>query len=86
MQPISQQADFLMKQKEADFIKTLLDKTKGQSNVANMAFDFSDDKQLMYYLDKWTGKNWWEYGVSLRTGWFTPQGIKHFTESSEKPI
>ena len=24
-------------------------------------------------LEKWADKGWWEYGVSLRCGWFTPE-------------
>ncbi len=29
-----------------------------------------------YVLDKWTRKGWWEYGVSLRTGWLTDAGYE----------
>ena len=29
------------------------------------------EKRCYYLLGKWTKKDWWEYGVSLRTGWFT---------------
>jgi len=33
-------------------------------------------KRARYLLrDKWVGKNWWEYGVSWRTGWITPKGL-----------
>ncbi len=32
-------------------------------------------KRVDYLLEKWTQRGWWEYGVSARTGWFTPQGI-----------
>jgi hypothetical protein len=28
-------------------------------------------KRGYYLLEKWDDKGWWEYGVSLRTGWFT---------------
>lgn len=33
------------------------------------------EKRAAYVLDKWAGKGWWEYGVSLRTGWLTPEGF-----------
>lgn len=45
-------------------------------------------KQEYRYLSKWTGKGWWEFGVSLRSGWLTPEGKealeKRFREQSEK--
>ncbi len=31
-------------------------------------------KQEYGYLDKWSDRHWWEYGVSLRSGWLTPEG------------
>jgi len=31
-------------------------------------------KRATAMLDKWVGKGWWEYGVSLRTGWLTDAG------------
>jgi hypothetical protein len=33
------------------------------------------DKRSYCLLSKWTDKKWWEYGVSARSGWFTPEGI-----------
>lgn len=30
-------------------------------------------KKGYYYLRKWDEKGWWDYGVSLRSGWFTPE-------------
>lgn len=29
------------------------------------------EKRATYLLDKWTGRGWWDYGVTLRSGWFT---------------
>lgn len=69
-----------MKDKEKNFLKLLLHNCGYKPYVPNRAVDFSGDKQLMYYLEKWTNNGYWEYGVSLRTGWFTPEGIKHFTD------
>lgn len=31
-------------------------------------------KRAGYLLDKWTGKGWYDYGVSLDLGWLTPSG------------
>lgn len=28
------------------------------------------------YLDKWTRKGWWDYGVTLRSGWLTKRGFE----------
>lgn len=32
-------------------------------------------KRSFYLLMKWSRRHWWDYGVSARTGWFTPEGI-----------
>lgn len=32
-----------------------------------------------YVLEKWADKGWWDYGVSLRGGWFTPQAPDKLT-------
>lgn len=32
------------------------------------------EKRLWYWLGKWSDRNWWDYGVSLRSGWFTDEG------------
>lgn len=37
-------------------------------------------KRQYYILDKWTRKGWWEYGVSLRSGWMTQEGIIALTD------
>jgi hypothetical protein len=67
-----------MKEKELNFAKTLLKAVENQPYKFGSAIKYSGDKQLMYYLEKWTAKGFWEFGVSLRTGWFTPEGIEHF--------
>lgn len=33
-------------------------------------------KRFYSLLAKWERKGWWEYGVSLRGGWLTPEGRK----------
>jgi hypothetical protein len=37
-----------------------------------------EPKRGYYLLEKWEERGWWEYGVSVRAGWFTPEGIEHF--------
>jgi hypothetical protein len=34
------------------------------------------EKRALYLLRKWTGKSWWNWGVSLRGGWLTAKGIR----------
>lgn len=67
-----------MNDKEKQFAKDLLMACEEKPYINGEAFKYSDDKQLMYYLEKWDLKGWWESGVSTRTGWFTPEGIEHF--------
>lgn len=42
-------------------------------------------KRAGYLVDKWSTKGWWEYGVSRRTGWFTPRGIEAISKLLESP-
>ena len=35
-----------------------------------------NEKRAEYLLGKWTDKGWWDYGVSLRTGWLTEKGLE----------
>lgn len=42
------------------------------------------DKQKHYYLLKWVKKDWWDYGTTVRSGWFTPKGIKYFIDLLER--
>ena len=30
-----------------------------------------NEKQAYSWMDKWSRKGWWDYGVTLRSGWFT---------------
>ena len=38
-----------------------------------------NEKQAMAWVDKWDRKGWWDYGVSLRSGWFTPEAPTELT-------
>lgn len=49
-------------------------------NGGKIPSDYLDKitKQEYYYLEKWTGKGWWEYGVSMRTGWLEKEAYEYF--------
>lgn len=34
-----------------------------------------NDKRAAYILEKWSDKGWYDYGVSLRAGWLTTEGL-----------
>ena len=40
-------------------------------------------KRCNSLLLKWTDKRWWEYGVSVRTGWFTELGLEAARQASD---
>lgn len=33
-----------------------------------------NEKRAAYILEKWCGKDWYEYGVSVFAGWLTKEG------------
>lgn len=35
-----------------------------------------NEKQALRWVEKWDARGWWDYGVSLRSGWFTPEGYE----------
>lgn len=37
-------------------------------------------KRVHYILAKWDRKGWWTYGVSLRSGWLTDEGVRALEE------
>lgn len=37
------------------------------------------EKRATFLLDKWSDRGWWDYGVSARTGWFTPEAPQVMT-------
>jgi len=38
-------------------------------------------KRADYILRKWENKGWWDYGVSLRAGWLTADGMQQLKEA-----
>jgi hypothetical protein len=41
-------------------------------------------KRQMYILKKWLDKNWWDCGVTIRSGWLTDEGLVALTEMTNK--
>lgn len=37
-------------------------------------------------LEKWTGRDHWDYGVSLRTGWMTKEGVEYFRGLAQQQV
>ena len=65
--------------------RTLLDAMKTMRPACTADMPFTEPvfvhvgmnaKRGYYLLDKWCRKNWWECGVSLRSGWLTAEGLK----------
>ncbi len=36
-----------------------------------------NEKRALYLCEKWEARGWWEYGISIRSGWFTPEGYEY---------
>ncbi len=36
--------------------------------------------RVMFILEKWSRKGWWEYGTGVRSGWLTEEGIRRANE------
>lgn len=41
-------------------------------------------KRGLYLAGKWSDKGWWEYGVTLRSGWLTAAGKAKAAELGEQ--
>lgn len=41
-------------------------------------------KRGLYLAGKWSDKGWWEYGVTLRSGWLTAAGKAKVAELGEQ--
>jgi hypothetical protein len=71
-----------MKPTELDFLKRMFARVEGKPYGRIWGFWEDEplpDKQWAYYLEKWCKKGWYEFGVSLRGGWFTPEGAEAIT-------
>lgn len=75
-----------MKDDERKFLKLIFDKCAcrydehnqdgvSPRDVVNSGIEINY-KRCWYLLEKWCGKDWYEYGVTLDLGWLTPKGIE----------
>ena len=48
--------------------------TSSPRDVINQDNFYMHHKRAWYILDKWSGKGWYDYGVSLDMGWLTDTG------------
>jgi len=69
----------MMKQDEKLLLKALLEIPDDARYPYKFARDLGLElglhwKRTAYLCEKWTRKGWWEYGVSVDLGWFTPEG------------
>lgn len=75
-----------MKEREQKLVQNLMKLTYAKPYKAGMAIELVTDKQIHYYLEKWAENGWWDYGVSVRSGWFTPEGVEHFLKLFARDI
>jgi hypothetical protein len=63
-----------MKPDEAALLLALQE-SKEQCYVRNLVRDLQiPEKRAAYICDKWSGKGWYDYGVSVLAGWLTEEG------------
>lgn len=43
------------------------------------------EKRTAYILGKWTDRDWWDYGVNVLAGWFTPLGRYTPLDTEQEP-
>lgn len=80
-----------MKQDEKDFLIQYYQRNKGLYIEKTSPRDIINEpgfkmhhKRAWYLLEKWAGKNLYEYGVTLDLGWLTEKGVKLAEELIEK--
>lgn len=49
----------------------LSEKTNVRDIIAKIEIPY---KRCLYLLEKWSGKGWYDYGVTLDLGWLTEKG------------
>jgi hypothetical protein len=42
-------------------------------------------KQCWFYLQKWSTRGWYDYGVTIDLGWLTAEGKKALTDQPPTP-
>ena len=64
-----------MKDDEKQYFIELWKLKNDRRKFLDYTFKNSNSKRFMYILEKWWRKQFWEYGVSLRGGWFIEKNI-----------
>ena len=64
-----------MKEDEKQYFVELWNLKDDRQKFTDYTFKNSKSKRFMYILEKWDKKGFWEYGVSLRGGWFITDKI-----------
>ena len=56
-------------------------RTKGRGVFADTVAERIglNENRAYYLLEKWTRQGWWEYGVSVRSGWLTDEAPQELT-------
>lgn len=65
----------MMKEDEMQHFINLWKLKENREEFLNYTFENSRSKRFMYILSKWDKKHFWDYGVSLRGGWFIEENI-----------
>lgn len=65
----------MKKPEELAFMKLVME---NEGKIPSSLWDHLTKRQYSY-LDKWSDKGWWEYGVSSRSGWLEKEGWVAFT-------
>lgn len=64
-----------MKDDEKQHFINLWNLREDRKKFLEYTFKNSDSKRFLYILEKWSKKDFWNYGVSLRGGWFIEENI-----------
>lgn len=70
-----------MKPDEREMMRRALDREQTDPFDESCA-DIAPRNRVLYVLEKWSGKGWWQYGVSLRCGWLTNEGRAALREAT----
>jgi hypothetical protein len=65
----------MIKRDEIELMRLVLSNEENTPAIPSALWG-SLTKRQYYLLEKWAYKGWWEYGVSSRSGWLTPEGKK----------
>ena len=69
------------KEDEIDMMRFLVEAEASKGRTSSLLLNYvSDSKRKHYILKKWTEKRWWDYGVSMRSGWPTDEGMEAIKE------